>query len=445
MSTPSLHTVRSPFESFFSKVRSILHVNENWFDAVLYALAALFALVVAFGSKIPLYREWGQITIAPYLVAALAAGLLAMLAQGRPLMRWRMLLAALVVIGAVIVPMACEVNWRFTITPQSLHVQPEVVVIERAANLVAHGHDPYQAHVVNGQLEGAAPGLPAYEAFFPYRPAMVVFGLPAATSLPHQFTDARIVFFLVALLVVLVALWKSPGSANRRLRTFQVALVLPWAALAIATGGDDLPIVALLLAGMIVAQRRRPGWSGIVFGVACAMKFTAWPVAALALFAARDQKAIRRPWRMSAGIAVIVVPLVLAALLINAQTFGANVIEFPLGLSGIASPAGSALPGHLLVTAFPAIRKEFVATCVVVGAASLLWYLWKRPPRDVREVCRVAGWSLVIAILLAPATRIGYLIYPLNLFVWSWMLTPPDDTATNDGLLSPNDYASAEA
>ena len=73
MSTPSLHTVRSPFESFFSKVRSILHVNENWFDAVLYALAALFALVVAFGSKIPLYREWGQITIAPYLVAALAA------------------------------------------------------------------------------------------------------------------------------------------------------------------------------------------------------------------------------------------------------------------------------------------------------------------------------------------------------------------------------------
>ena len=75
----------------------------------------------------------------------------------------------------------------------------------------------------------------------------------------------------------------------------------------------------------------------------------------------------------------------------------------------------------------------------------MLWYLWKRPPRDVREVCRVAGWSLVIAILLAPATRIGYLIYPLNLFVWSWMLTPPDDTATNDGLLSPNDYASAEA
>ena len=41
--------------------------------------------------------------------------------------------------------------------------------------------------------------------------------------------------------------------------------------------------------------------------------------------------------------------------------------------------------------------------------------------------CEVAGWALLIAILLAPATRIGYLIYPMNLFVWSWMLRPSPD------------------
>ena len=37
---------------------------------------------------------------------------------------------------------------------------------------------------------------------------------------------------------------------------------------------------------MVLAQRRRPFASGIVFGIASAMKFTAWPLAALALFAA---------------------------------------------------------------------------------------------------------------------------------------------------------------
>ena len=34
---------------------------------------------------------------------------------------------------------------------------------------------------------------------------------------------------------------------------------------------------------------------------------------------------------------------------------------------------------------------------------------------------------MLIAILLAPATRVGYLLYPINLFVWAWMLRQADD------------------
>jgi hypothetical protein len=220
---------------------------------------------------------------------------------------------------------------------------------------------------------------------------------------------------------------------------------LPWAALAISTGGDDIPIVAMLMAAMVLAQRRRPGWSGLVLGLACAMKFTAWPVALLALFAARDRTDRRRPLVMGAGIAVMMVPMVVASVIADATTFGANVIEFPLGLAGVESPAGSALPGHILVTAFPAIRKEFVALCVVAGLVVLAWYLWKRPPKDASAVCRVAGWSLLIAIMLAPATRIGYLVYPLNLFVWSWMLTEAQELGVDGRPLDPDRYASADA
>ena len=29
---------------------------------------------------------------------------------------------------------------------------------------------------------------------------------------------------------------------------------------------------------------------------------------------------------------------------------------------------------------------------------------------------------MTVAILLAPATRVGYLLYPIDFFVWAWLL-----------------------
>jgi len=31
--------------------------------------------------------------------------------------------------------------------------------------------------------------------------------------------------------------------------------------------------------------------------------------------------------------------------------------------------------------------------------------------------------------LLAPATRVGYLLYPINLFLWAWMFRRAEDPA----------------
>ena len=33
---------------------------------------------------------------------------------------------------------------------------------------------------------------------------------------------------------------------------------------------------------------------------------------------------------------------------------------------------------------------------------------------------------MTVAILLAPATRVGYLLYPVDLFVWAWLLRSED-------------------
>jgi len=398
------------------------------FDAVLYTASALFAVGAAYFSTIPLYREWGQMAFGPYLLATAAALLLVIRSHHRDVARLRWILVGAVLLGTVLLPLVVEVSWRSSGLDRSAHVQPEVVVIERAAAAISHGHDPYRAVVVDGRLTGATRGLPAYESFFPYLPAMAVFGLPSTTPLDHRATDARIFFLLATLLAVALALRLADARADRKLRAFQVAVVLPWAALTLATGGDDLPIIALLMLALVLAQRARPGWAGIILGVASAMKFTAWPLAALALFAAVDHEGRRRPLRMLAGIVGAAAPLTIWAFIAGPRRFVANVVLFPLGLAGVESPAGSALPGHVFVTALPSLHRIFPVVAGIVGVVVLVAYLRRRPPLGAVAVARVTGWVLFVAILLAPATRVGYLMYPLNLLVWSWMLTTDPST-----------------
>lgn len=416
-------------------------LSPEQFDVALYAGSALFALLASFKSTIPLYRQWGQLAVGPYLLGTGLAAILAVRARRRSVTPLRWWLAGLVLIGAVVVPLGFEVAWRFGSSDQSLHVQPEVVVIERAAAAATSGHDPYQAIVVDGRLYGGIAGLPAYEAFFPYLPAMAAFGLPAASGIDHRATDARIAFLLVTLLAAAMALWLARASSEQRLRALQTLVVLPWAALTLATGGDDLPVIALLMVAMVLAQRRRPGWSGVLLGVASAMKFTAWPLAVLALFAAVDSSGRRRPLRMLGAMVATAIPLSLWALLAGPKRFVANVVLFPLGLAGVESPAGSALPGHVIVTALPSLHRIFPIMAALIGAVVLAAFLRRRPPTDAIGASRLAGWVMLIAILLAPATRVGYLMYPLNMMVWSWMLTEEERAEE----LAPADQAPAEA
>ena len=131
--------------------------------------------------------------------------------------------------------------------------------------------------------------------------------------------------------------------------------------------------------------------------------------------------------RYALGVLVVMAPVVLPVALSNPSAFVDNVIRFPLGLAGVSSPAASALPGHILVATLPGIHRIYVAIVVVLGGTALLWRLWRKPPGDAAEVAGLSGWVMLVAILLAPATRVGYLLYPINLFVWAWMLRRSDD------------------
>ncbi|MHB1776411.1 MAG: glycosyltransferase 87 family protein [Acidimicrobiales bacterium] len=413
-------------------------------DAVLYAAAALFAGLTMELTSQPPYRTWGELALGPYLAAAVLSALVgryrardhppafpsavAGLDDGTVARRARGVrigLFVFVLFGATLLPLSVEVALRSAGSPGA-HAQPEVRVIEHAGQQVALGHNPYRTVVRDHRVVVATPGEPAYESFFPYLPLMIVFGLPSSTHHPIRLTDARIFFTAVTMLVVAIALAIGRGPGERKLRTAQVLAVLPTAALPLATGGDDMPIVAFLLLGMVLAQRRQPGWSGLVFGIVSAMKFTAWPLAGLALFAARDRHGRRAPVRMALGMMVVVGPVVAPFVARNAGAFLQNVVLFPLGLAGVSSPAASALPGHLLVSWFPALHRPLPIAVALVGGFALVRRLVRRPPATAAEVVSLAAWAMLVAILFAPATRIGYLLYPVNFFVWAHLLRGAD-------------------
>ena len=181
-------------------------------------------------------------------------------------------------------------------------------------------------------------------------------------------------------------------------------------------------VVAFLLLAMVLARRRQPFASGVVLGIVSAMKFTAWPLAALALFAARNRKGARRPShvpRHAGRRRPVVVPFALT----GPWAFFDNVVLFPLGLSGVTSPAASPLPGHLIVSAFPFLHRALPVVVGIVGGLLLAWYLYRRPPQTAAQVCKVAGVVMAVITLFAPATRIGYLLYPINFFVWAHLFS----------------------
>jgi hypothetical protein len=423
----------------FDRVRRISPVNG---DALLYAISALFALVTIYTSTNGLYQVWGRMALAPFAFGAVAsAGLALFLRRARSRQpghrltvrqhrrTWitRIGVAVCVFVGALAIPLGMEVLWRFDGTTGS-HLQPEVTAVEVGGQQLVKGQDPYRK-IVNGHhpVKYHAPGEPDTPGFLPYLPLMAVLGIPSDIWPNNGLSDARIFFCVTTLAVAAVALYLCRANERRKIRALQALIILPLASLPLATGGDDIPVVAFLLLAMVLAQRRRPFASGIVLGIASAMKFTAWPLAVLALLAARNRKGERRPLTMLAGLLVVAIPTIFPFALRGPIALVDDVVLFPLGLSAIPSTAASALPGHELVLAFPALSRVLPISVGFVLAAILARYLYKRTPSTVSQVCEITGVVMCALILLAPNPRVGYLLYPINFFVWAYLLAPRSD------------------
>jgi len=419
-------------------------------DALLYFGSAVFALITIYTSENALYQVWGRMALSPFVFGALASVVVAVLVR-RARQRngaehalttrqhhraWvaRILIAACVFVGALAIPMGLEILWRFDGTPGS-HLQPEVTTVEVGGQDLVRGTDPYlKIHRLHHDVPYHPPGEPDYNGFLPYLPVMAVLGIPSDIWPNSGLSDARIFFCLTTLLAGATAMYLCRSPGRRKIRAIQTLIILPLAALPLATGGDDIPVVAFMLLAVVLAQRQRPFASGVVLGIASAMKFTAWPLAALALFCAWDRRGRRRPLLMLAGILVVAVPTIFPFALRGPFALIDDVVLFPLGLSAIPSTAASALPGHVLVTWFPSLSRALPLSVGLILGVGLVRHLIKHTPRSVAEVCTISGVVMAVLILLAPNPRVGYLVYPVNLFVWAYLLAEPERRRREDGL-----------
>jgi hypothetical protein len=396
--------------------------SEATADALLYAASALAAAIVGLAAGIPLFREWGRIATPVYLLAAVVAAWISFRrGPGERQHRSLTWLALAVLVGAALLPLGLEAVWRGNSGP-GLHAQSEAIVTEEAARALKRGIDPYSADYLHGPLEARPLGTKTH---FPYLPGMLVFGLPRALDGSSALADARIAFAVFTVAVGSLALVRPPlrrAPPRHRRASALVLAVLPTGALLMATGGDDLPVLALMLLALALAAEHRPEASGVVAGLAAITKQTAWILLPFLALSARDREGRPARLQFSAPATAIVVLGLAPFVAWGPGDFVEDVIRFPLGLGRQRSAAGTPTLGAALIRLLPTLRTPLTVAIVCVVLALFVFILVRRPPSTAWAASRDAGLVFLAAILLAPTVRFGYVVYPIDLFVWAWAL-----------------------
>ncbi|GAA1589627.1 glycosyltransferase 87 family protein [Actinoplanes couchii] len=372
-------------------------------DLLLYSLSAVFALVTALTSTLLPHRAWGAVAACGYLAAAL----LVYLVRRRDLLTWATW-------GAVaLLPMVIQAVQRAG--GRTDRAQEEVLVVEHMGESLLHHGTPYlsRAEIAAIPLDERLLG------YRPYQPGMSIFGVPRALAGDFWWTDARIWFAVVTVGALVAAFHFVPS-----VRALQAATVLPVTALTLATGGDDIPVLALCLLALALIHRGSFAWAGVAVGVAAACKLFALPVVAVLVLYAL----FTRSWRLLPGALGLPLLALVPPLLVAPDALIENVLRFPLGHGLVTSPAQSPFPGYLISQIEPGGRYLAMGllglAAVVIGALLL-----RRPPRTAASAAFFCGYGLLTAILLMPTTRFGYLLYPAALVFFALALSK--DTASS--------------
>jgi hypothetical protein len=313
--------------------------------------------------------------------------------------------------------LAAPALWLMTQEP----TPPDVAVVARSGVLLLHHGTPY--------LPLAALSAGGWLAYNPYLPVMALFGLPGALGLPGK-TWPWLIGATFLLLYATFRVTLTPRGGGRRRDAMDHAafwLACPVMAFPLTMGITDPPVIALTcLALALLARGRRPldhtRWlAAVVLGVACAMKYTAWPALAIIAVMVATRNGVRSAVRFTAVVLAAAAALVAAlapAALRHPASILQNTVAYPLGLTNAKSPAQSPLPGHLISTLG---SGGHLAALVLLAAAGLATVasLVIFPPATPAAAARRIAIGLTALFLLSPATRFGYFIYPISLYAWA--------------------------
>jgi hypothetical protein len=413
-------------------VRRLTPSARRWLiDALLYGLSASFAAIAAGAAGIPLQRTWGRTALWGYLLATAAAAVASLRRRSEDRdQRHRALLAVAVFALTAVVPLVIAAHLRAKGDPGD-RAQSEVIIVEEGADALFDGRDPYAEEYLDGPLSDRPL---ATRLHFPYMPFMLAFGIPRALVGHVPWADARVWFTIFSLSVALPSLFRMQGSPAARVLTFQVLFALPTGALLLATGGVDIPVLALLLTTFVLAQRGGTVSAGLVGGLALATKQTSLLVLPFVALAMSDGSA-RRRFLATAGLVGLGVTLPFA--IWDVRAFVEDAVLFPLGAGHGGSAAQTPTLGSLLLDLFPTQRDLITALLVVLvlGVVALLLVSGRRS--SPAQACARAAGAFLVACALAPAARVGYLVYPANLIVWAIAFRRPEGIAAPDAAGGP--------
>jgi Glycosyltransferase family 87 len=380
--------------------------------AVWYSGFAVYAAGVALFSGPGLDHWWGAWAAGGYALAAV----ITVMASGRA---WG---ARLAIAAGLAGALAAPALWLMTKEP----TPPDVAVVARSGVLLLHHGTPY--------LPVAALSAGGWLAYNPYLPVMALFGLPGALGLPGK-TWPWLVVGTFLLLYATFRVTLAPHGGGRRHDALGYAafwLACPVMAFPLTMGITDPPVIALTcLALALLARsgraldgrtwRRDTAAAALVLGVACAMKYTAWPALAIIAVMVATRNGVRSAVRFTALVlatAAGLVAVLAPAGLRHPASILQNTVAYPLGLTSAKSPAQSPLPGHLIATLG---SGGHLAALVLLAAAGLaiVASLVMSPPATSAAAARRIAIGLTALFLLSPATRFGYFIYPISLYAWA--------------------------
>lgn len=280
--------------------------------ATIFLVFAAYAGLVALTSALSVHRTWAVFALAGYAAAAASTC-------------WPRRGADLALLVSLAGALALPLGWLAA----SGAAQREIYVISRSAWMLLHHGTPYRS-------AAALAGTTNPDAYNPYMPAMSLFGAGNQTLHGGPLADPRI-WFTAAFATLFPLALRVAGAVDVPRWT---ALVTgsPLIAFLLAVGGDDVPVIGLMCLGLALLagarQPSRPGWAGLAFGIAAALKATAWPAAAGLLVTALAGIAVwlarRPPVTVAAATWRIIATLVLLFLLAPSTRVG--YFTYPLTL-----------------------------------------------------------------------------------------------------------------